>query len=161
MVIEIIEADLADPTHASGIVEVLDTYARDEFGGGTALGDEVRRRLVPGLRECPTSLVLLARDGERPVGVAVCFLGYSTFAAHPLLNIHDLAVVPECRGRGVGRALLAAVETLARERGCGKLTLEVIEDNARARGLYASCGFGDPVVGRAVATRFLTKPLGQ
>ena len=158
---QIVVADLENPTHASGIVAVLDTYAQDEFGGGRPLPPAVRERIVPGLRACPTSLVLLAMDGARPVGVAVCFFAYSTFGAVPLLNIHDLAVVPAYRGRGIGRALLGAVETQARERGCGKLTLEVIEDNVRARGLYASCGFGDPLVGRPVTTRFLTKPLGE
>ena len=160
MTVQIVDADLASPEHVSAIIEVLDSYAQDEFGGGTPLRPEVRERLVPGLRACPTSLVLLALDGERPAGVAVCFFGYSTFGAHPLLNIHDLAVVPAYRRRGIGRALLEAVESRACEHGCGKLTLEVIEDNARARALYASCGFGDPLVGRPVATRFLTKPLG-
>jgi ribosomal protein S18 acetylase RimI-like enzyme len=75
-----------------------------------------------------------------------------------LLNIHDLAVLPEHRGRGVGRALLAAVEEHARRKGCCKLTLEVQDDNPRARALYDKFGFEDVVV-QKLPTRFLAKSL--
>jgi GNAT superfamily N-acetyltransferase len=160
MQLRICDADLSDPAHAAGIVHVLDSYASDPRGGSEPLRSDVRARLVPALRAHPTTLVLLALDAERPIGVAVCFFGFSTFAARPLLNVHDLAVVPELRGKGVGRALLAGVEERARARGCCKLTLEVQDDNARARHLYASFGFDDFAVGSArLPTRFLSKRL--
>jgi ribosomal protein S18 acetylase RimI-like enzyme len=92
--------------------------------------------------------------------LAVCFFGFSTFQARPLLNIHDLAVVPEYRGRGVGRALLEAAEARAAERGCCKLTLEVQDANPRARQLYERYGFGDFVIGTPAPTRFLSKAIG-
>ena len=155
----IIEADFANPLHCAGIVDVLNSYASDPVGGGEPLSPEVQNRLIPALREHPTAWVLLALDDQRPVGVAVCFLGFSTFQALPLLNIHDLAVVPEYRGKGIGRALLDAVETHALARGCCKLTLEVQDDNLRARGLYESFGFADFVVGNSAVTRFMSKPL--
>ncbi len=159
MSIAIREADLDDPRDGAAIVALIDSYAGDRFGGGTPLPDPVRERMVAGLRAHPTTLVLLAHDGDAPVGIAVCFWGFSTFSARPLLNVHDLAVVPDARGRGVGRALLAAAEDRARARGCGKLTLEVLDDNPRARGLYASVGFADVAVGSSAFTRFLSKPL--
>ena len=157
--IEVTEANYGDPIHTQGIVDVLDSYASEPVGGSKPLGTEVRSRLVQALRDHPTSLVLLAFANGRPVGVAVCFLGLSTFHARPLLNIHDLAVVPASRGQGVGRALLAAVERLAIQRGCCKLTLEVQEDNVQATGLYRSFGFGDVVVGDSAPTRLLAKKL--
>ena len=120
----------------------------------------MRRRLVPALREHPGVLVLLALAEGSPVGVAVCFLGLSTFRARPLLNIHDLAVLPEWRGQGIGRALLAAAEDRARQRGCCRLTLEVQDTNERALRLYERFGFSDFVVGSSGPTRFLTKSLG-
>lgn len=159
MQMRILEADFADPAHCAGIVEVLNTYAADPVGGGQPLASEVRERLVPTLRDHPTALVLLALVDQRPAGIAVCFFGLSTFQARPLLNIHDLAVVPEHRGRGIGRALLAAAEEHAIKRGCCKLTLEVQDDNGRARALYESFGFSNFVVGNSAPTRFLTKPL--
>jgi ribosomal protein S18 acetylase RimI-like enzyme len=160
MSIEIHEANLADPRDAEALLDVLDSYARDPMGGGVGLTPDVRRRLVPTLREQAQALVLLARDAEKAVGLATCFFGFSTFAARPLLNVHDLAVLPEFRGRGVGRALLAAAEARARARGCAKLTLEVREDNARARALYEQCGFRDfELAGQRIRTLFLVKVL--
>jgi len=152
------EADLSDRRDADGIVAVLDSYAVDPIGGGQALAPDVRERVVPALRDHPTSLVLLAFVADEPVGVAVCFFGLSTFRARPLLNIHDLAVLPQHRGQGVGRALLRAAEEHARRKGCCRLTLEVRDDNA-ARALYRRVGFEDSMPGSSVPTRFLVKPL--
>jgi ribosomal protein S18 acetylase RimI-like enzyme len=159
MELQIRKADLADSRDAAAVVAVVNSYAVDPVGGGQPLPADVRERLIPALRSHPTTLVLLAFAGDEPAGVAVCFFGLSTFKARPLLNIHDLAVVPKHRGMGVGRALLQAAEEHARRAGCCKLTLEVQDDNSRARGLYQSFGFEDFVVGVSKPTRFLAKPL--
>jgi ribosomal protein S18 acetylase RimI-like enzyme len=158
--IEIREMDFADGAHAAGLLSVLDSYAGEDMGGGAPLDAEVRRRLVPALREQANALVLLAFQDGVVTGIATCFFGFSTFAARPLLNVHDLAVLPASRGRGIGRALLAAAEEHARARGCAKLTLEVREDNTRARGLYQERGFRDfELAGASYRTFFLAKPL--
>jgi ribosomal protein S18 acetylase RimI-like enzyme len=158
--IEIRDADLADEAQAAGLLAVLCSYAASEMGGGSELSDEVQRRLVPALREQAQALVLLAFSGADVVGAATCFFGFSTFAARPLLNVHDLAVLPDFQGRGIGRALLVAAEERARARGCVKLTLEVREDNARARGLYHERGFRDfELAGASFRTFFLVKAL--
>jgi ribosomal protein S18 acetylase RimI-like enzyme len=153
------EVNYEDARDADAIIMVLDSYASDPVGGGRALASDVRERLVPSLRDHATSLVLLAELDGVAVGIAICFWGLSTFRARPLLNIHDLAVVPEYRGRGIGRALLSAAETRARENGCCKLTLEVQDDNRPARSLYQRFGFEDVVYGDTGPTRFLAKPL--
>lgn len=159
MGVEIVDVNFGDAAHGAGIVEVLNSYAADPVGGGEPLTADVRERLVPALRDHPSVLVLLAFAQERPVGIAVCFQGFSTFHARPLLNIHDLAVLPEWRGKGIGRKLLGAAEERARQRGCCRLTLEVQDDNGRALALYRSFGFADLVMGDSGPTRFLTKPL--
>jgi ribosomal protein S18 acetylase RimI-like enzyme len=160
MSIEIREANWGSPSDAAAVLEALNAYAEDPMGGGKPLPREVTERLVPALAAHPGAHVLLAWDGARPVGVATCFVGFSTFAARPLLNVHDLGVVADARGRGVGRALLTHAEALARALGCVKLSLEVLEDNAAARGLYESFGFRDYELGGvARRTYFLTKPL--
>jgi ribosomal protein S18 acetylase RimI-like enzyme len=158
--IEIREANLADETQAAGLLSVLDSYASDEMGGGEPLSDDVKSRLIAALCEQAQALVLLAWQDERVVGVAIGFFGFSTFAARPLLNVHDLAVLPELRGHGIGRALLSAVDERARARSCAKVTLEVREDNARARHLYQACGFRDfELAGASYRTLFLSKAL--
>lgn len=153
--IRIIEADLSLPEHGAAVVRLLDAYARDGMGLGCALSDSVRERLVDGLHRHPTRLVFLAELQGEPVGLAVCFLGYSTFAARPLINIHDLAVLPEFRQRGIAARLLEAVEARARELDCCRVTLEVRVDNAVARSLYQTRGF----LAGGVPYEFWTKPL--
>jgi len=152
-------ANLQDAQDADAVVMLLDAYARDPRGGGEPLPAQVKERLVAGLRAHPTARVWLAFDAAQPVGVCVGFVGFSTFRALPLLNIHDLAVLPAARGRGIGRALLGAAEAHARASGCCKLTLEVQEDNTPARALYARSGFRDVTYGASGPTRFLGKAL--
>jgi len=155
------QADLDRPDHQAAVLAMVDAYSRDPMGDGAPLSAEARDRLIPGLRAHSTTLVFLAFESDMPVGVAVCFLGFSTFAAKPLVNLHDVCVVPTHRNRGVGRGLLAAVETRARELGCCKLTLEVLDQNHRALKTYLAAGFQrytlQPGAGEAI---FLTKPLG-
>lgn len=140
--LKISKGDLDDPADAAALITLLDAYAADPMGGGTPLSAATRGELVPALRAFPGACVLLARADEEPVGIAVCFTSFSTFRARALTNVHDLAVLPDWRGQGIGRSLLAAVESLARERNHCKVTLEVREDNAAARNLYRSLGFG-------------------
>lgn len=50
-------------------------------------------------------------------------------------------VAPEWRGRGVGRALVAAVERWSQERGCSELASDALLDNAASHAAHAACGF--------------------
>lgn len=152
-----IRTRLADYGHATDldlVIRLLDAYARDPMGGATPLSEAVKARLQVDLPAIPGAFAVLAHEGGEPLGVAICFMGYGTFAAKPLVNVHDLSVLPEHRGKGVGAALLRGVEIRARELGCGKVTLEVRDDNPAAR-LYRREGFTD---GDA-PMRFLTKTL--
>lgn len=144
MAITIIEADLDNLSHQQALLMILDSYARDEMGQGYGLDVDVRNRVIAGLKEHGKSLVLLAYDDNEPIGSAVVIIGFSTFNARPLLNIHDLSVLPEFRGRGIGYKLLEAVEAKAKALDCCKLTLEVKTENERAYRLYKKYGFKHP-----------------
>ncbi len=144
---EIVEADLSRAEHQRDVRVLTAAYALDPMGNGGALSNEVLERLIPGLQAHPTTLILLAYSDGRAVGLATCFRGFSTFAARPLINISDLAILPEFRGRGFGRQLLAAVETRARALGCCRVTLEVQENNRGARRVYEGYGLSQAVYG--------------
>jgi ribosomal protein S18 acetylase RimI-like enzyme len=143
--VEILEADLSLPEHQEAVVALVNAYAADPMGNGRPLDEKVRRELIPGLRNHPATLIFLARCGGEYIGIAVCFTGFSTFAARPLINIHDLAVLPACRGQRVGRLLLGAIEEKARTMDCCKITLEVLENNRIAMRLYRAAGFSQAI----------------
>lgn len=158
--VSIVEADLARPDHQEATVYLLNGYSMDPMADAAPLSDIARRELIPGLRAHPTTLVFLAYHGTEPIGLAICFRGFSTFAARPLVNIHDFFVAPEHRGTGISRMLFATIEQRARELGCCKLTLEVLENNHRARRVYAAAGFAPPVYAPGTGgSLFLAKPL--
>ena len=159
--VRVCRADYANPAHGAALVHLLDAYARDPMGGGEPLSEFALANLVPALAARPQVFSVLAfggTGGERPVGLVNCIEGFSTFACRPLVNVHDVVVLPEHRGQRVAQRMLALVEIIARERGACKLTLEVLQGNAGAVKLYHRVGFSnyqlDPAMGQA---QFLQK----
>jgi GNAT superfamily N-acetyltransferase len=141
MTVSIIDADLTRADHAEGLIAVLNEYSQLPVISPKPLAEDVQQRLPGLLAANPNAHVLLAMSDDSVAGVAVCFLGFSTFSAMPLLNIHDLAVRGEFQGTGVGGALLDSVAEKARTLGCCRVTLEVDQENPGARRLYERKGF--------------------
>jgi GNAT superfamily N-acetyltransferase len=88
----------------------------------------------------PYAEAVLAEDDGQPIGFALFFHTFSTFLARPGLYLEDLFVLPDRRGRGVGRALLAHLAHLALERGCGRLEWAVLNWNKDAIRFYERLG---------------------
>jgi GNAT superfamily N-acetyltransferase len=88
----------------------------------------------------PVAEVVLAYVGDTVAGFALFFHNFSTFLGRPGLYLEDLFVVPEWRGRGVGRKLLAHVAAVAVERGCGRMEWLVLDWNTSAIGFYERLG---------------------
>ncbi len=88
----------------------------------------------------PAAEVLLAFEGESPVGFAVFFHNFSTWLGRPGLYLEDLFVKPEKRGKGYGRALLVELAKIARDRGCGRMEWAVLDWNEPAIKFYCSLG---------------------
>ena len=151
--IELARVCYDEPAHAAALVDLLDAYARDPAGGGEPLSGFARANLVAELAARPFIFSVLAFDGAAPVGLINAIEGFSTFACRPLVNVHDVVVLPSHRGRGIAAQLFAEVEAIARERGACKLTLEVLSGNRAARSLYEKLGFDDyrldPAMGHA------------
>jgi ribosomal protein S18 acetylase RimI-like enzyme len=153
MTLHILPVDYQNPLHRQALVMLLDAYAQDPMGGGEPLAQDVKARLCDDLAARSTATSFIAWLDDAPVGLVNCIEGYSTFKARPLMNIHDIAVLPRHRGAGIGQALLAAAQQHALDRGCCKLTLEVLTGNARALHSYLGFGFEpyalDPAAGQA------------
>src|SRR5258708_35692437 len=84
--------------------------------------------------------VLLAEEGGEVVGFALYFYNYSTFLGKPGIYLEDIFVRPEKRGRGHGKALLAALARLAVENDCGRIEWSVLDWNAPSIAFYRSLG---------------------
>jgi ribosomal protein S18 acetylase RimI-like enzyme len=143
--IQCMRVDYSNPRHMDHLIDMLNWYAIDTMGGGKPLTEDVRGRLRTDLKTVSGAVSILAYEADytdTPVGLINCFPGYSSFRAKPLLNIHDVVVHPEHRGKSIGTALIEAVEKFAREQGHCKISLEVRTDNPAER-LYRRLGFTD------------------
>lgn len=83
------------------------------------------------------------RVNAQPVGYVVMTLGWSIEYGGRVAVVDELYVLPEFRGHGIGRRVLAQMRAEARRAGIRKLFLEVESFNRRAKALYARTGFGD------------------
>ncbi|KGK42553.1 GNAT family acetyltransferase [Nitrincola sp. A-D6] len=151
--ITIVKADLTHPEHADALVQLLSEYARDPMGGGEPLAETVVENLVTEMQKRPHLHSFIGFSGDEPVALMNTVEGFSTFAAKPLLNIHDVVVSRPYRGQGISRLLFESAEIFAKTLGCCKLTLEVLEGNAIAKKAYSRLGYApyqlDPDAGNA------------
>ena len=88
----------------------------------------------------PAAEVLLAFEGNSPVGFALFFHNFSTWLGRPGLYLEDLFIKPEKRGKGYGRALLVELAKIAMERGCGRMEWAVLDWNESAIKFYHALG---------------------
>lgn len=84
--------------------------------------------------------VVLACEGDSPVGFALFFHNFSTFLGKPGLYLEDLYVQPQVRGKGYGKALLKYLAKIAVERGCGRFEWWVLDWNDPSIQFYKSLG---------------------
>ncbi len=143
------QADLADAGDSRIVADLVSAFELNQTG--RLPPDPDSDSLIAALRGFPTTHAFICEiPGTGAAGLALCFLGFSTFLRKPLLNIHDFFVLPEFQGRGIGRAFLSFLEDQARLRDWGRITLEVYADNTQARTLYESCGYtgSQPETGR-------------
>jgi GNAT superfamily N-acetyltransferase len=88
----------------------------------------------------PAAEVILAKIDGIPVGFALYFTTFSTFAGRPGIWLEDLFVLPEFRHRGIGRAILRHVASVAVRRNCARLEWSVLDWNDPAIQLYRKLG---------------------
>ncbi|MFQ7753450.1 MAG: N-acetyltransferase family protein [Acutalibacteraceae bacterium] len=84
--------------------------------------------------------VLLAFEGETPVGFALFFHNFSTWLGRAGIYLEDLFVLPEYRGKGYGKLLLKRLARIAVQRGCGRLEWACLDWNEPAIAFYKAVG---------------------
>jgi GNAT superfamily N-acetyltransferase len=96
--------------------------------------------------------VLAARAEDQILGVALLAYRLNVSAGGLFASIEDLYVRPEARRRGVGRAMLKAVDELCAERGISYVEAQVEEKEAEL--FYTALGY-EPETGVRVLSRSL------
>jgi GNAT superfamily N-acetyltransferase len=134
--IRIVPAQVSDVPVILGMIKALAEYEQLTHEV-TATEQDLRESLF-GPR--PAGEVVLAYSGEDPVGFALFFHNFSTFLGKHGLYLEDLFVVPEWRGRGVGKQLLAHVAAIAESRRCGRMEWAVLDWNESAIAFYRRMG---------------------
>ena len=109
-----------------GVVRELATY----YGPGDP----------EGLLADPRTLMLVAFDGERPVGFVLAHDLPRRHGDRAKLFVYEVDVAETHQRRGIGKALLRRLAELAHERGIRTGFVLTDEDNVPANALYRSAG---------------------
>ncbi len=146
-----IAIERAGPNNSRELLPLVEAFQREEgyAAGDLALGNAAAALLA----DARIGSVLIARTGGRAFGYAVLCLGFSIEFRGRDAFVDELYVSPSERGRGIGRALLLALEAEARALGVRKLHLEVEQRNDAARKLYVGEGFA--ATGRELLSKAL------
>lgn len=128
-------ATIADIDVLSTVLGEIEGY----YGGEPRPGDpgQIRRALFS---EVPAATVLLAEEEGEVVGLASYSLLWPASGADTSLYLKELFVRESGRRRGVGRALLEQLRTLARDAGYTRVEWTADADNPPALAFYAALG---------------------
>jgi GNAT superfamily N-acetyltransferase len=130
---------LAQPHEAEAVAALLIAF-RDHLGYDRPSDNAVLAGVERLLEDPQTDFLVAEHDGA-PAGVCQLRYRWGLWLAGTDCLLEDLFVAEAARGRGVGRALVAAALARARERGCRRVELDTNEANAEALALYGSFGF--------------------
>ena len=125
-----------DVPHILAFIRELAEYERDLNSVQATEADLLRDGFGPTKRfDC-----LIAEWSGTPVGLALYFYSYSTWAGHAGIYIEDLFVRPAYRGKGIGKSLLASVAAIAVAEGCPRLEWSVLDWNQPSIDFYHQMG---------------------
>ena len=111
-----------------------------EYDEPTPEADQLAERMRELMAGGDTAVLL---GGAGPDGLAVLRFRPSIWSRALECYLAELYVVPDRRGRGLGRALMNGAIEFAREHGADYMDLNTAETDVAARGLYESLGFSN------------------
>lgn len=127
------------PSDVAQILQFIQALADYEHEPDAVLATEADL-LRDGFGPNPFYFCLIGECDGTPAGFALYFFNYSTWMGRPGLYLEDIFVLPEFRGRGIGKALLKKVATIAVEKNCRRLQWEVLDWNTPAIEFYRAMG---------------------
>ena len=130
----------ADVPRILTFIHGLAAYEREPEAVHATEADLLRDGFGPAPRFHCLIAELKAACHPTPAGFALYFHNYSTWRGHTGIHVEDLFVLPEHRGKGIGKALLTRVAAIAVEEGCSRLQWDVLEWNTPAIGFYEQLG---------------------
>lgn len=110
-------------------------FEPDEF----TITEEQQARRMEEVARSESGVMFVCEADDELIGVVFGNRGIARRTRHSIYIV--IGVLQAWVGRGVGRALLEALENWARSRGLHRLELTVDVDNRRAIALYEKCGF--------------------
>ena len=129
----------ARPEDCAALIALIRALAEYERLSHLVVGSEADlQRELFGVH--PVIEAVVAWDSTRPVGFALFFHNFSTFLTRRGLYLEDLFVVPDARGRGIGKALMRHCARVAVSRGCGRFEWAVLDWNESAIAFYRALG---------------------
>ncbi len=133
--------DWQNREHTAAFVNLLNHYMADPMGNHPTLDENQQQKLITDLSKHGTAEVLLMKYQDEYAGMSTIFTNYSTFNLKPYLYIHDVVVLDQFRGKGLGKRLMQELINISTNRAYSKITLEVREDNYAAQQVYKDLGF--------------------
>ncbi len=132
----------AVPQDADRLLELMEGLARfEDYIDDFAVTRE--SILEHGFGDERLFTAFVAEHDDDLVGMAVTYPILWTYTLRPKLVLKELYVVEAARGMGVGKALMAAVISLAKSAGAAEVIWTVMSGNAAAEDFYQSLG-GSP-----------------
>lgn len=138
--IEFRRGNLDDINDSKKIIEMVELFSL-ESSAKKPPGIKIKTSLIQNLKDFDNTIIYFAVLHSDPIGMAICFQGFSTFKNARLINVHDFYIRKEYRNKGIGSVFLDYIEQDARKCGFCRMTLEVSSTNERALRLYVKKGF--------------------
>jgi GNAT superfamily N-acetyltransferase len=112
--------------------------AMGSFSGTLQTSEEKIRHTI--FNPTPFAYFLWAEMGGRPVGFALYYFRYSSFAGQPSIWLDDLYVDEDVRSRGAGAALMRGLAQVARDNDCTHIGWTADARNTRGLKFYHRLG---------------------